>query len=416
MHMGLHVSVVAHAALVGTWIIGAEGLAAAQAPADPREQARSHVGPFYATPTVTLEELGLDTNVFNTSDPKADFTSTLVPHADVWVPLGQRGLITTSSTVSLIYYQAFTSERSINPAVSLRGDLRLNRLTLFGNGAYSRSRRRPNLEIDARAQHEQTGVEAGLTVKMTERLSLALSAIESHLAFDQDATYNSVSLQETLNQRMRSASSAVRYELTPLTRVFVRAQVGEDRFPFSPVRNADSASLVPGVEFQPRALISGSAAVGVRRFQPHDSSLPDNTGVVATANLAYSLRTATRFRFTATHDLAYSYSDTQPYYGLAAYGLAVTRHLGGRFSLTASGDWETHNYRRLTTAAVPQASAPLPAAVDRIRMWSASMGYRLARSRRLGFGASYRQRDSNSTEINGHYSGLRIMATVDSEL
>ena len=30
-----------------------------------RQDARSHMGPFYVTPRITLKELGVDSNVFN---------------------------------------------------------------------------------------------------------------------------------------------------------------------------------------------------------------------------------------------------------------------------------------------------------------------------------------------------------------
>lgn len=417
MRMAAEFSVAAQVvalALVG--ILGSRTVVRAQAPPDPREQARGHLGPFYVTPTLTLDEFGVDTNVFNTTDPKADFTTTVKPHADVWVPFGQRGLVTVSSTMGLVYYQTFATERAVNPDVSLRGDLRLNRLTLFAAGSYSNSRSRPNLEIDTRARHQQTGAEAGLSVELTRRTSIALSALETTVTFDRDATFNSVSLRDALNRRTRAASAAVRYDLTPLTRLFVRGQAVDDRFTFSPVHDAESAAILPGVEFQPRALISGSAAVGVRRFRPRHPAVPDDMGVVATASLSYALRAATRFRFTATRDLAYSYSDAQPYYGIAAYGLLVSRHLGGRFDATASGDWERHRYRRLTDLVGPPAVAAFPAAVNRIQTWSSSVGYRLARSQRLGVGVSYRTRDSNTAELNSRYSGLRIMATVNSEL
>jgi hypothetical protein len=415
--MAVDTSFVTHVvALSLVALLGSRTVVRAQTPVDFREHARGHIGPFYVAPTLAVEELGVDTNVFNSSDAKADFTTTVKPHGDVWLPLGQRGLITASSTVGLVYYQTFASERAVNPDVSLRGDLRLHRLTFFAAGSYSNSRSRPNLEIDTRARHEQRGAEAGVSVQLTPRTSVALSALQSRTSFDENAVFNSVSLRDALNRRTRAATADVRYELTPLTRVFVRGQALEDRFTFSPIHDAESVAILPGVEFQPRALISGSAAVGVRRFKPSHPAVPDDTGVVATANLSYALHAATRFRFTATRDVAYSYSDAQPYYGIAAYGLLVSRHLGGRFDATAAGEWETHRYRRLTDLVrLPPTSALLPAAVNRIQTWSAGMGYRLARSQRLGIGVAYRTRDSNTAELNSRYSGIRVMASLNSE-
>ena len=87
----------------------------AQEPVDPREDAKVHVGPFYLTPKFAVEEFGIDTNVFNNNQEQRDFTFTLAPHVDLWVPFARRALITTSVTTDLVYYQTYATERSFNP-------------------------------------------------------------------------------------------------------------------------------------------------------------------------------------------------------------------------------------------------------------------------------------------------------------
>jgi hypothetical protein len=218
-------------------------------------------------------------------------------------------------------------------------------------------------------------------------------------------------LRATLNRSGRAAWLTVGRDVTPLTTVMVRAQVSEERFPFSPERNADSLRLEPSVQFKPRALLSGGASVGVRRFKPRSGLLPDYTGLVAQANLSYSLQGSTRFRFTANRDLAYSYSGSQPYYVINAYGLSINRHIGGRFDVTGGGDRQTYTYRTLV-GLDPQPIAP---AVHHTTTWTLSTGYRFRESRRLGFGVTYRERDSNAFQFRP-YSGLRIMWTLDSGL
>ena len=422
MHMRPHVFVAGArlATTVAVCLAGVTSMAFGQTTRDPREHARGHLGPFYITPKIELAELGVETNVFNEIDGRSDVTSTLMPHADIWVPFGQRALITASGTLGLIYYQTFTSERAVNPDASIRGDLRVNRITLFASSGYTNARRRPNLEIDARARHETRTVEGGANARFSERMSVDIAASESRIEFEQGAVFEDTSLRDVLNRRARSGWAAARYELTPLTRVDVRGQFTEERFPFSPIRDADSVSLVPTVEFQPSALISGAASVGVRRFRPKNGRLPDFTGLVASANLTYALRGATRFRFTAIRDLAYSYSEVEPYYAVGGYGLTVLRHLGGRFDVRASGDWQRHRYRRLALEAPVQPFAPAQGplisplqTVNTIRTWSAGLGYRLWSEQRLGFGATYRERGS-STAPDRAYTGLRIMLTVDS--
>src|SRR5262245_621514 len=74
----LSLPVLAHAQSVG----GAEQIDQV------RKEARSHLGPFYVTPRITLKELGVDSNVFNAAgEPESDFTATVTPSADIWIPV-----------------------------------------------------------------------------------------------------------------------------------------------------------------------------------------------------------------------------------------------------------------------------------------------------------------------------------------
>ena len=64
---------------------------------DFRSTARMRLGALYLTPTVVLTNLGVDTNVFNAAgEPQQDFTFSLSPHVDVWLPFGRRTLLETS--------------------------------------------------------------------------------------------------------------------------------------------------------------------------------------------------------------------------------------------------------------------------------------------------------------------------------
>ena len=59
---------------------------------DPEAIGRFRLGFIRFTPSITLTNLGVDTNVFNElDDPKDDFTVTFGPKAEFWSRLGPRG-------------------------------------------------------------------------------------------------------------------------------------------------------------------------------------------------------------------------------------------------------------------------------------------------------------------------------------
>jgi hypothetical protein len=379
--------------------------------ADPRESARTHLGPVYITPSLAIDELGLDTNVFNNPSELSDFTFTVIPGAQLALPFGRRGVITTTTFAEFIYYNRYSSERSVNPDIKLRGEFSLNRLTLFLSPSYSNSRRQPSLEIDERVRHSNTDIAGGGVARISQRLSVEMSGGMARVSYDEGSIFDSTSLRETLSRRTQSASLAFHHDVTPLTRASFRTTYGVERFDYTPARNATNVAVVPGVEFKPLALVAGSAAVGVRRFRPENPLIQDFTGVIAHANLAYTLQGFTRFRFSADRDLAFSYSQSAPYYVRNQYGIGVDRHLGGKFDVTGDVAWLMHRYKVI--AGIEPVSDKPP--VDRLTTWSLGVGYRLARARRVGFDVTYRERSSN-TAFFIPYSGLRVMWSVDSGL
>jgi hypothetical protein len=376
---------------------------------DPRSDAKAHLGPIYLTPALAVREFGVDTNVFNDDENSSDFTFTVAPHADIWIPFARRALVTTSLTTDLVYYQRYASERSFNPDVRVRGDVFLNRVTFFAEPSYLSTRQRPNFEIDARARREERTALAGVGIRMFPRVTIELAGRHQQIDYHADATYNETNLQQTLNRSTRSSSATVRHELTPLTTLVLSASRSTDRFDFSPLRDADSTRVSPGVEFKPSALISGTAHVGVRRFETLSDALPDFTGTVASATLNYTLEGATRFTFNAERDTTYSYEALQPYFVVDGYGLTVRRQIVGRTDVIVATQRHTYSYRDLVLPGAPLSEIDR---VDRTITWSATFGYRLGQTTRIGFGAIYRQRHSNIRRFRD-YDGFRYTTTVD---
>ena len=394
-----------------TFIVGALFVlatsASAQPAADPRTEAKAHLGPIYLTPGFAVKEFGIDSNVFNSAEAKSDFTVTLAPNVNVWVPFARRALVRTSLATDLVYYATYASERSFDPDVRVRGKLFLNRVTLFAELAHRRTRQRLNYELDARAAREEQGLEAGASVRLSRTVSIELGARRGVVQFDADEIFDGTSLQETLNRESRTTSATIRSEITPLTTVVLKAEGGMDRFAFSPGRDADSLRVMPGFEFNPMALISGSAYVGFRRFAPKSASLAPFRGIVASAALDYTLGDSTRFAFTADRDVNYSYELVQPYFVVDGYGVEVARRLVGPTDIRVGALRHRYSYRDFAGSGA--ADGPR---VDTVQTWSASLGYRVGRLTRVGFGLSHRGRHSNNAQ-HRDFEGLRLAASAE---
>jgi len=374
-----------------------------------RQDYRIHAGPFHVNPTVLLKELGVDTNVFNAAgEQQSDFTFTVTPQADIAVAFARRGLLRTTVGTDVVYYATYDSERSLDPSVRLRGEAYARRLTLFAEGDYLNTRQRPNYEIDLRSRHVENNVMAGAGVRLSSKLSFELAARRGRTDYDADAVFDGTSLQQTLNRETSGGIGAVRYRLSPLTSLGVKFDRLEDVFEFSPLRDSRSYRVMPGVEFKPRALVSGTAWVGYRSFTPdHPESLPQFSGLVADLGLSYTLLGSTTFGVSYHRDLAYSYEVNYPFFVDNSVGASIRRALGGRFDAIVSADRHNYEYEQVLT--LPQ----LPnARLDTTWVYGANLGYRMRRDMRLGFGARYYQRDSTTVNFV-QFDGLRFGATVN---
>ena len=374
---------------------------------DVRQNATFRIGPLYATPRLELREIGFDSNVFNQPvDPIGDFTWTLVSGARLALPIRRRALVVGNVSADLVYYQQMASQRSVDPSTSLRVTGFLRRATLFAEGSYVSTSQRQNQEIDARAQRTEIAGQAGIDVRLTRTLAAGVFGRSARHEYAEAEFFRDVSLRQALAVDVRNVGATVNYALTPKTTLGGRVEFQRDSFPFTPLKDSRSARVVTTVEFNPRALVSGSASVGFRQVRFLNDLLPDYRVLVGAAALRYSLRSTTTFTLTLDRDLQYSYLETEPYFISNGIGASIRRQLFGSFDSTLGAQWFRYRYAD-SLLSRPPAAQPR---VDVTHNYSADIGYRVGRSR-IGVGLSYWTRDSNRvTEFA--YSGLRVGASI----
>ena len=384
------------------------GRAAAQDEIDAARKAKVNFNGVYVTPTLQLKELGIDSNVFNRNGEQTpDFTTTLSPGADLALPFAHRVLVTSHVDMDFVYYAQYANQRSINPNVSVGAKGFLRRVTLFADGHYLNSRQRLNQEIDARARRLDKSAGAGIDVKIFPKISTSVSARSGRVDYADAQVFRDVDLRQSLAEDLSSATAAISFKATPLTTFVLRGQAQRDRFLFSPFKSSDSYRLTPGVEFKPRALISGSAYIGFGRFTPQNALVPRFSGAVAALSLRYVLRSATALTATADRDVQYSYLEIEPYFVSTSAGLLLRRQLAGAFDATVGAQRFNYAYRDL----LPAGLNPAAPRVDITYNLSSDVGYRLSRKARLGVGVSYWTRTSNKASEVG-YSGFRFGSTL----
>lgn len=360
---------------------------------DNGETGSLHLGPINLTPTVAISNVGYNTNVFQTPEnPQSDFSGAVRPGVLYSLRM-RRAQVSGQTSVGYTYFRETKNQRALDVAQNGRVAVLLNRLTPRATIGYASMRQRPNLEIDALVRTTTRTVGIGADVRLWPRLTATVDAQQSRSAFE-DADFLGVNLRSALTRRSDALSASLRTELTPLTTFVVRGQLLRDRFTFDPLRNSDSVSIVPGFELKPAALISGSAFVGYRHFQPRSPTLPDFVGVIASVGVSYTLLGRTRFSLSGQRDVEYSFEATQPYYVTTGASLGVTQVIGRGWDVVGTVGRFNLPYR----AALSSSSGERVRRIDRAESYGFGVGRRLGRSARLGFDANHSGRHSDLKE------------------
>jgi hypothetical protein len=194
--------------------------------------------------------------------------------------------------------------------------------------------------------------------------------------------------------------------LTPLTRASCAGQFTERAVPSLAVRDADTLSLVPGVEFQPRALIAGQRGGRDPPVQAEERAVcPTSPACVVNATPPYALRGPRASGSRPIRDLPTRIPKRSRITPSPGYGShqSVTWADGSR--LNAGGRLAEAPLSRQLSLFVPiEAAADAVEPLGRhrrpstsiVRIWTAGLGYRMWRTQRLGVRATYRERDASS--------------------
>jgi hypothetical protein len=381
--------------------------AAAQDAVDPVDTARIHLGPLGLTPSASLTQVGIDTNVFNDPvNPTRDYTSVFQPQLQSWLRLG-RGRLSLDGSMTGRYFQKYSYLRSVDPGGSAQLDVRGNRIGFLVSAGMRRMTARPNSEIDLRARQTTRTLRAGVDVRVGGSTYLGVEARENTIDFADGDVVAGSSLRGQLARRERIASAFLRRELTDATTVFVQMDRQEDAFQFAIERNATRLRVTPGVELKPTAVIDGRAVVGYQRIEQKAFGTGPDGGIVASVDLSYTLRDRTRFTVIGLHDLAYSYQPAQPFYVVRGVSGSITQALSTAWAVTGRAGRQWMDYDRGRNPV----GTSLLGGVDTVRTYGASVAYRLSDYTQVGVNADYQSRVSGQLSRPG-YEGVRAGAFI----
>ena len=364
------------------------------------DAAKWRFGPLAVTPKVELKNLGWDSNVFNESEnPRSDFTATADAPIDWWLRFG-RGRLHGVDVFEGVWFATYGDQSSFNQRHELTLLVPINRVRFYVGGSYLSTNDRPGYEINTRIHHIDSGANAGVVIRLSSRLDLDVSGRQTTYRYN-DNPEAGIYYSETLDRRKENYGGQLRYRYTSETTFTFLADQVRERYTGAPERDNDGFRILPGVEFGQRAIINGKAQVGYRKLNTLMAGMPDFSGLVANADLSYTLRGVTRFTAGVSRDVFFSYEVTRPFYIQPGFTVGVTQQVSGPWDLQARASWYRLDYRQVD---VP-GTEPLPERNDRYRTFGGGVGYKVSRDIRVGFNVDAFHRDS--IEPGESYDGLR---------
>ncbi len=356
-----------------------------------------NMGPVKLAPGITISQIGTDSNVFHEAEnPKQDFIVAGRPDVSVFTRL-RFIKVSAYGGAELNYFKTYKSERSVGYAGRARVDLLLSRLFPFVGYGQTKTRERPNSEIDTRANNLQTEKSGGLGFRLSETSSVYASAGRMTTKYE-EAFEEGVDLGRALNRHGDDFNGGVQLALTPLTTLTLRGGSRRDLFTGDPTRNSRSRYVNGAFSFAPDAVITGVATIGFQDFKADDPKVEPFRGLTGLVAVTYSLLEVGRLSFTSARSTEYSFDAAEAYYISTAFSLSYTHRLRGAIDAQVQGQRSLSDYGRR------EGSAPRRDTVDTV---AGGLGYNLRNRTRVALSYEYSRRRSPALPVQ-NYEGRRI--------
>lgn len=337
-------------------------------------------------PGIGVREIGWDSNVFNeppAQSPKEDWVLSVQP--DVAAFSRMRLLqLSGYAGADFTYYRSYESERSTGYAYRGRADVLLSRLRPFVGGGQTKTRERPNGEIDVRADRREDELSGGLAFDLSD-ISLVYASAFTFGTVYADAFEEGINIGRSLTRDAHNYQAGLRTNLTPLLSLQVFGSYQEDKFTYDPFRNAQISGVTAAFRFAPDAVVSGLAQISVRDMRFDDPGIESYRGMTGSASLSYAVLDAGRLTVNAQRLVDYSYDAADAYYVEQGVSVSYTHRLFSEVDVQGRGGRSWFDY---------EARPGVLPHEDVFDTTGASVGYNLRNRTRMALNYEFQRRRS----------------------
>lgn len=310
-------------------------IAAQETPLEPPDLGRFvRWGPVRVRPSLVLQNLGYDDNVFyRTGDQptEGDWFVTLSPRVAGVALFGDSAFLTFDGRLD---YTAYASTSELNFTNTFLGGRLTVPFDTFGfylDLGHDRTQDRPIDLEDARPIRTNDRLGFGGIVKLGWRIDAEIGVLRSDWR-NTDENFLSAegfTVGDLLDRDEEGTRAKFRYRVRDRLRVTLETQRKTyDFLNDDPriARDGKESRFLPGVEFAEGGRLTGSFRYGHARLDLEREGLTDYSGPVGEAKLAWRPGAQTTVRLEALRDATYSIYESNQIYLRKAYDLRVVRY------------------------------------------------------------------------------------------
>jgi len=253
------------------------------------QKARIRLGPFYIFPLLSLLNLGYDDNVYFESKGRGDYTANIVAEAKAYCPLGRWILLSARDAPEYSFYLHEKNRREFANSYSYGAKaLLFGRFVLSGNYQYEKHRGPLSSEIGSLVTGETKGFDAGLAFETARKTSLNLTVFQRAIAVENFRLEDvSAPLSSAFNRREKGLTLEFNYPLFYEGFLFVSAGYVEYAFAAagSAWRDSKAVSVSGGLRFPLTGHLSGTLALGYKKFTLKTGPFPSFSGLIVRTEL-----------------------------------------------------------------------------------------------------------------------------------
>lgn len=317
--------------------------------AEPWRDARLRIGPLFFNPNFQIRDLGLDQNVFNDvpGAERRDLTGTLSMTSQAGLQI-RRLLVTAVQNNSYIWFRTYTSERSVDGALRVIGELRLGALRPWAAIERSKSHSR-SIEVDARAGREAPAWEVGSDIQFGWRLGATGVYRKRSLRYAEGEQFDAIELGGVLDHKAEEFRGYGRLQLTDFTSAIGGVDYARKRFRTALERDSDDVYYYAGLESSAESRLGLNLKIGWAEQRHKDPTVQGFSGVIGSASTAFVVADVMQLRFSGDRRLGLSYLEQYPYYVEEGGEARTTIRFMPQFDLRFDAQLRWLSYRNTVT-------------------------------------------------------------------